>query len=110
MSAELPPADVARLDAALAALAELRGGREDAYLDAKETPYVRAERVRSYLRIRPGLVAAQRVLDWGCRHGATAQLVRTDLGDNIDLHGADYCDADEYRPLHEASAMTYRRL
>jgi 2-polyprenyl-3-methyl-5-hydroxy-6-metoxy-1,4-benzoquinol methylase len=110
MHPDLPPADVARLDAALAALSQLRASRDDAYLDAKETQYVRAERVRSYLRIRPGLVAAQRVLDWGCRHGAAAQLVRADLGDETELHGADFCDSDEYRIQHQASAMTYRRL
>lgn len=110
MTAELPPADVERLDAALAALAQLRAAGDDAYLDAKETPYARAERVRSYLRIRPGLLAAQRVLDWGCRHGATAQLVRADLGSEVELHGADFCDADEYRALYQASAMNYRRL
>jgi len=110
MQPELPPADIARLDAALEALSKLRAPGADAYLDAKETPYVRAERVRSYLRVRPGLLAAQRVLDWGCRHGATAQLVRADFGDATELHGADFCDADEYRSLHQASTMNYRRL
>lgn len=110
MQPELPPADVARLDTALEAWSQLRAHGDDAYLDAKETPYVRAERVRSYVHIRPGLVAAQRVLDWGCRHGASAQLVRADLGENFELHGTDYCDADEYRALHQASVMTYRRL
>lgn len=110
MHPDLPAVNVARLDAALAALSQLRAPGDDLYLDAKETPYVRAERVRSYLRIRPGLVAAQRVLDWGCRHGATAQLVRADLGDGIELHGTDFCDADQYRIQHQASAMNYRRL
>ena len=110
MQPELPPPDVARLEAALETLSQLRAPGTDAYVDAKESPYVRAERVRSYLHIRPGLVAAQRVLDWGCRHGASAQLVRADLGDGYDLHGADFCDADEYRAMHQASTMTYRRL
>ena len=110
MQPELPPPDVARLEAALEALSQLHAPGADAYLDAKETPYVRAERVRSYLRIRPGLAAAQRVLDWGCRHGASAQLVRADLGDGYDLHGADFCFTDEYLALHQASRMTYRRL
>ena len=87
MQPDLPPADVARLDAALVTLSQLRSPGDDAYLDAKENPYVRAERIRSYLRIRPGLVVAQRVLDWGCRHGASAALVRADLGDETELHG-----------------------
>jgi len=110
MSIELPAPDPARLAAALAAFSGLRPPGEDSFLDAKETPFARAERVRSYLSLRPGLAGAQRVLDWGCRHGASAQLVRADLGDAIELHGTDFSDPAQYRIFHEASRMEYRQL
>jgi SAM-dependent methyltransferase len=110
MSAELPAPDVARLTAALAEFSQLRSPGEDQFLDAKETPYVRAERVRSYLLVRSGLAGAQRVLDWGCRHGASARLVRADLGDAVELHGTDFSGSDQYLQFHDASAMRYRQL
>jgi SAM-dependent methyltransferase len=107
---EMPAADGARLNVALAAFSQLRAPGEDSFLDAKESPLVRAERVRSYLLIRPGLAGAQRVLDWGCRHGASARLVRTDLGDSIELHGTDFSGAEQYREFHQASVMHYQQL
>jgi 2-polyprenyl-3-methyl-5-hydroxy-6-metoxy-1,4-benzoquinol methylase len=107
---DLPPPDTARLNAALETFSRLRPPGEDAFLDAKETPFVRAERVRSYLLVRPGLTGAQRVLDWGCRHGASAQLVRADLGDAVDLHGADFSDPQQYAAFHALSKMQYLQL
>jgi 2-polyprenyl-3-methyl-5-hydroxy-6-metoxy-1,4-benzoquinol methylase len=106
----MPPPDVAGLTAALAEFSQLRSPGEDQFLDAKETPYVRAERVRSYLLVRSGLAGAQRVLDWGCRHGASARLVRADLGDAVELHGTDFSGPDQYRQFHDASTMHYRQL
>jgi 2-polyprenyl-3-methyl-5-hydroxy-6-metoxy-1,4-benzoquinol methylase len=105
-----PQPDVERLSAALAAFSQLRPPGEDTFLDAKETPLVRAERLRSYLLVRPGLAGAQRVLDWGCRHGASAQLVRADLGDSIDLHGTDFSGIQQYSEFHQSSAMQYQQL
>jgi SAM-dependent methyltransferase len=110
MSADLAPADPERLDAALADFSQLRPPGEDAFLDAKESPFARAERVRSYLCVRPGLAGARRVLDWGCRHGASARLVRADFGDAVELHGTDFSDPAQYRPLHADAGMQYRQL
>ena len=110
MSEHAPPPDVERLNAALAEFSQLRPPGEDTFLDAKETPFARAERVRSYLLVRPGLVGAQRVLDWGCRHGASAQLVRADLGDAVELHGTDFSDPAQYAVLHAAANMRYAQL
>lgn len=102
--------DVERLTAALAEFSQLRPPGADPFLDAKESPLVRAERVRSYLLVRPGLVGAQRILDWGCRHGASAQLVRADLGNSIDLHGTDFSPASQYSEFHAASTLQYQQL
>jgi SAM-dependent methyltransferase len=110
MSSELPEADEPRLIDALATMSCLHAPGVDAFLDAKETPYARAERVRSYLRVRPGLAGAVRVLDWGCRHGASAQLVRADLGAAIELHGADFCEPETYGEFYRLSGMHYQRL
>ena len=106
----LPAADEARLSTALAEFAQRRAPGEDAFVDAKESPLVRAERVRSYLTIRPGLAGAQRVLDWGCRHGASARLVRADFGAAVELHGADFSDPAQYRDWHAASGLAYLQI
>lgn len=106
----LPPPDLTRLNIALAEFSQLRLPGEDTFLDAKESPLVRAERVRSYLLVRPGLAGAQRVLDWGCRHGASAQLVRADLGDAVELHGTDFSDPAQYASFHAASNLRYAQL
>ena len=106
----LPAADTARLAAALAEFSQLRAPGEDTFLDAKESPLARAERVRSYLRIREGLAGTQRVLDWGCRHGASAQLVRADFGDAVELHGTDFCEPQTYAPFYALSRLEYRQL
>lgn len=109
-SAVLPRADEAQLSAALAEFAALPTPIDDAFVEAKETDYARAERVRSYLRVRTGLEGARRVLDWGCRHGASAQLVRADLGEAVALHGCDFSDPQTYRAFHERAGMQYRQL
>lgn len=109
-SAVLPRADDARLSAALAALAALPTPADDAFVEAKETDYARAERVRSYLCVRSALAGARRVLDWGCRHGASACLIRADLGDAVALHGCDFSDPHAYRAFHERVGMQYRQL
>jgi SAM-dependent methyltransferase len=107
---ELSDSDIARLDGALAGLAQLHVPGQDAFLDARETPYARAERVRSYLQVRPALPGRQRILDWGCRHGASACLIRADLGEPVELHGADLCEAQQYQAFHDASRLIYRRI
>jgi SAM-dependent methyltransferase len=99
-----------RLAAALAAFSTLPAPADDAFVVTKETELVRAERIRSYLRVRDGLDGAQRVLDWGCRHGATAQLVRADLGDGVELHGADFSDPATYAAFHQVSRMRYSQI
>jgi SAM-dependent methyltransferase len=106
----LTPPDTERLTAALAAFAALPAPAGDAFVETKETELVRAERVRSYLRVRSGLADAKRVLDWGCRHGATAQLVRADLGADVELHGADFSPPQAYAAFHELAGLSYRQL
>ena len=106
----LPPPDIERLRAALAAFSSLPAPADDAFVETKETDLVRAERVRSYLRVRSGLAGARRVLDWGCRHGATAQLVRADLGPTVELHGADFSEPQAYAAFHRLSRLQYRQL
>ena len=107
---DLNDADIARLEAALASLSQSQVPGQDAFVDVRETAYARAERVRSYLRVRSALPGAQRILDWGCRHGAGACLIRADLGDTVELHGADICDVQQYQPFHVASRLIYQRI
>src|SRR5262249_37617568 len=104
------PPDVERLSAALDEFSQTSAPSDDAFVAAKESPLVRAERVRSYLSIRSGLAGAQRVLDWGCRHGASARLVRADFGDAVELHGADFSDPAQYRDWHAASGLIYQQI
>jgi ubiquinone/menaquinone biosynthesis C-methylase UbiE len=85
----MPATDGARLNAALAEFSQLRSPGEDTFLDAKESPLVRAERVRSYLLIRQGLARARRVLDIGCGSGQStrdaARLARDGSALGVDL-------------------------
>jgi SAM-dependent methyltransferase len=106
----LPPLDSERLHTALAEFSRPDAVDGDAFVEAKESPFVRAERVRSYACIREGLGGARRVLDWGCRHGASAQLVRADFGPSIDLHGADFCEPQTYAAFYALSGLHYRQL
>jgi len=110
VTASLHAPDTERLSAALERSSHLRPRGEDTFLDAKESPYARAERLRSYLLVRPGMAGARRVLDWGCRHGASAQLVRTDMGDAIELHGTDFSPPDQYAAYYAEAALHYRQL
>ncbi len=110
MLPDLPQANAARLIDALMPLSRGAAPEADSFLAAKESPFARAERVRSYLRIREGLAGARRVLDWGCRHGASAQLVRADLGDAVELHGTDFCEPQTYAPFYALSGLDYRQL
>jgi SAM-dependent methyltransferase len=110
MTADAAAVDVTRLRDALARFSALQPSGTDAFLAAKETPFARDERLRSYLSVRAGLAGAQRVLDWGCRHGASAQLVRADLGEAVELSGTDFSDPEQYRAFHEAARMDYRQL
>ena len=51
-----------------------------------------------------------RVLEWGCRHGLDSCIYRMRRGKEVELHGCDVCDADDYRPFHDFSGLRYRRI
>jgi SAM-dependent methyltransferase len=51
-----------------------------------------------------------RVLEWGCRHGPAAVVLRMRLGGEVELHGADIRDGDLYAPFHAFSGLRYERL
>lgn len=103
--------DTTTLADALAQLFALRARGADPYLDAKAA--LRAgsgEVLRAYAHIRDALAPDQRVLDWGCRHGAMSWLARRDFGASLELHGCDVCDAHEYADCHALSGLVYRRI
>ena len=51
-----------------------------------------------------------RVLEWGCRHGPAAVVLRMRLGGEVELHGVDIRDGDLYAPFHAFSELRYERL
>ena len=103
--------DTTPLADALAQLLALRARGADPYLDAKAALRASAgEVLRAYGNIRGALAPNQRVLDWGCRHGAMSWLARCDIGASLDLHGCDVCDAHEYADFHALSGLAYRRI
>lgn len=112
----MPPPPNARLqqDALLAALDEflaLPCAGDDPYLQAKRAlRTARLELVRAYMKLRPALASGQRVLDWGCRHGALSWLARAELGEGLAIEGCDVCEPAQYAAFHARSALAYRRL
>jgi ubiquinone/menaquinone biosynthesis C-methylase UbiE len=103
--------DTPPLADALSELFALRARGADPYLDAKTALRAGSDEVlRAYAHIRAELAAGQRVLDWGCRHGAMSWLARRDVGASLELHGCDVCDADEYADFHRLSGLAYRRI
>lgn len=101
-------------DALLAALDEflaLDCAGDDPYLQAKRAlRAARLELVRAYLKVRPALAPGQRVLDWGCRHGALSWLARADVGADLAIEGCDVCEPQQYAAFHGRSGLAYRRL
>lgn len=103
--------DTPPLADALSELFALRARGADPYLDAKTALRAGSDEVlRAYAHIRAELAAGQRVLDWGCRHGAMSWLARRDVGASLELHGCDVCDTDEYADFHRLSGLAYQRI
>ena len=109
-----PPTARLQQDALLAALDEflaLPCADDDAYLQAKRAlRAARLELVRAYRKVQPALATGQRVLDWGCRHGALSWLARADIGTDLTLEGCDVCEPAQYAAFHARSGLTYRRI
>lgn len=88
-------------DAAVASTATFLGDLYAEQLGLADDPYLRPRARSAVLRryaeafelyrtaLRPG-----RLLDWGCRHGATGCLAKRELGDEVEVHG---CDMEELR-------------
>lgn len=109
-----PPEAREQQDLLLAALDEflaLDDAGSDAYLQAKRAlRAARLELVRAYLKVHTALAPGQRVLDWGCRHGALSWLARTDIGADLAIEGCDVCEPAQYAVFHARSGLAYHRL
>jgi SAM-dependent methyltransferase len=83
---------------------------DDVYLHAhsRNSAVIRRQ-VSIFERCQSFLERAGKVLDWGCRQGADACMVRMLLGTQVEIHG---CDVDplDYRAFFEFSGLKYSRL
>src|SRR5262245_37845952 len=50
------------------------------------------------------------LLDVGCAHGPDSCLIRSVLGNEVDLHGCDFHERDRYDVFRGASSMNYQKL
>ncbi|MEO8672699.1 MAG: class I SAM-dependent methyltransferase [Tahibacter sp.] len=83
----------------------------DPYLDAKKALRAGpAEMLRVYEKVRGQVGSGQRVLDWGCRYGVWSHLLRSDIGESLQLDGCDVCAPQEYADFHALSAMRYQQI
>lgn len=83
----------------------------DAYIASKRALAANSEQlIRVYDQVRGALKSSHKVLDWGCRHGVFGFLTRSDLGDEIELHGCDVCDPTEYQNHYVAANLCYQQI
>ncbi len=83
---------------------------DDPYLHihSRNSAVVRRQ-VSIFERCESALKDAHTILDWGCRHGADACMVRMLLGTGVKIYG---CDVDplEYRAFYDFSDLKYSQL
>lgn len=106
-----PRPDSCSLLRSLETFLSLKIATDDQYLASKKAlPAAARQLVRVYSRIRSNLQPEQRILDWGCRHGAFSFLVRADMGQSIVLDGCDICAPDEYHAHHQMANLRYKQI
>src|SRR5947209_20024267 len=94
--------DVYRLYGVLRRLYEEQAAaREDGYLVLHGQEHWLRHQVEVFAWYRRHLPAAGVFLDWGCRHGPDASLLRAALGPAVEIHGCDFPPPDDYRPFHQ---------
>jgi SAM-dependent methyltransferase len=82
----------------------------DPYLHAhSRNAAVIRRQVAIFERCKDAIADARRVLDWGCRHGADACLVRLLRGNDVELHGCDV-DPPKYKAFYEFAGLEYAQL
>ena len=83
---------------------------EDRYLHAhSRNRAVIRRQVSIFERCQEVLKDSRRVLDWGCRHGADACMVRMLCGATTEIHGCDVDDA-AYRVFFDYAGLKYSKL
>lgn len=82
----------------------------DPYLHAhsRNSAVIRRQ-VSIFERCQDVLQNAHDVLDWGCRHGADACLVRLFRGADVELHGCDV-DPPKYQAFYDFAGLKYSQL
>ena len=82
----------------------------DPYLHAhsRNTAVIRRQ-VSIFERCKDFFESAGAVLDWGCRHGADACLVRLLRGADVELHGCDV-DPPKYQAFYDFAGLKYAQL
>jgi SAM-dependent methyltransferase len=84
--------------------------KPDTYLHAhsRNRALIRRQ-ISIFERCQPFLKDARTVLDWGCRHGADACLVRILRGDGVQIEGCDV-DAGGYQAFYDFAQLRYTQL
>jgi SAM-dependent methyltransferase len=84
--------------------------KPDGYLHAhsRNRALIRRQ-ISIFERCQEFLQDARTVLDWGCRHGADACLVRMLRGPDVRLEGCDV-DAGAYQAFYEFAQLQYTQL
>ena len=84
--------------------------REDEYLHAhSRNRAVIRRQIAIFERNKEFLNGAAQVLDWGCRHGSDACLVRMTRGTDVKIYGCDIEPLD-YRAFYDFAGLEYTQL
>jgi SAM-dependent methyltransferase len=88
------------------------GGADSAwYLQAHASVNAIRRHADVFERYLPFLPAEGAYLDWGCHHAPDACLIRSALGDGVQLHGCDFAEPDSLmRTFHDFAGLDYHRL
>jgi SAM-dependent methyltransferase len=84
--------------------------REEPYLHyhSRNSAVIRRQ-VRIFERCKDVLTDAHTILDWGCRHGADACMVRMFRGTGVELYGCDV-HAIDYHTFYDFAGLKYSQL
>ena len=90
--------------------AQLEASPDDEYLRAHADPRFMRGNVLVFQFYRQYLPAQGRILDWGCRHAPDACMIRSELGDGVQLDGCDTVEPDLYPSFWNYARLNYARL
>lgn len=103
--------DARRLYEQLRALFATQAGlRGNAYLAEHGHDAAIKHHVNSFCWYAGYLPESGVFLDWGCNHGPDSCLLRSVLGERIELHACDFCSDSEFPVFRAFSRPTYRQL